>query len=117
MPVDSHPSERRRTERRPTDSQGKLSFDTDVRVLNVSQRGLEVETDERLMVGAPYSLTLRAADGEHVVGGTVVWSRLDRTVLTRAGEISPVYRSGIEAASTAIPVLERLADPRESELS
>jgi hypothetical protein len=42
------------------------------------------------------------------VRGTVVWSRLDRTEETVAGDLRPVYRTGMEAASQSIPALERL---------
>jgi hypothetical protein len=38
----------------------------------------------------------------------VKWSRLDRTVLSRRGELRPVYRSGLEASSTSIPRLVRM---------
>ena len=102
--------ERRRTERRTVDAVGSLRFAADLKVVNIGPRGIETETSERLMVGADYDVLIQV-DGENVkVHGTVVWSKLDRTVLSRAGEVRPVYRSGLEAGSASIPVLERMLD-------
>jgi hypothetical protein len=102
--------ERRRTERRTVDAAGTLRFAADLKVVNVGPRGFETETSERLMVGADYDVLIHLDDENVSVHGTVVWSRLDRTVLSRAGEVRPVYRSGLEAASSSIPLLERLVD-------
>jgi hypothetical protein len=114
-----HDIDRRRTDRRQVDADGTLSFASGLKVINLGPRGLETETSDRLMVGADYDLQIRWREQEHDVRGTVVWSRLDRTVLTRAGDITPVYRSGIEAASASIPTLERLVEqaPRRTELA
>lgn len=109
--------ERRRTDRQPLDASGRASFAADLRIVNVGPRGIEIETSARLMIGADYDLELMSR-GECVeVRGTVVWSRLDRTVQTAAGELRPVYRSGIEAASQSIPGLERLLDRTPSMLA
>ena len=102
--------ERRRTERRTVDAVGTLRFASDLKVVNIGPRGIETETSERLMVGADYDFLIHL-DGENfTIHGTVVWSKLDRTVLSRSGEVRPVYRSGIEAGSASIPILERLVD-------
>lgn len=100
--------ERRRTDRRPLDASGRASFAADLKILNVSPRGVEVETSGRLMVGADYDLEISSRGEEVPVRGTVVWCRLDRTEETAAGDLQPVYRSGLEAASQSIPGLERL---------
>jgi PilZ domain-containing protein len=102
--------ERRRTDRRLLDATGKASFAADLKIVNVGPRGIEVETRERLMIGAEYDVEIRSRGEEIEVRGTVVWSRLDRTVQTAAGDLRPVYRSGIEASSQSIPGLERLLD-------
>lgn len=105
--------ERRRTERQPLDAEGRLvEDDTSLRVVNLSARGLETESASRLMVGSQHEVVLSWQGADHHVHGTVVWSRLDRTVLTRSGDLTPVYRSGLEAASASIPVLERLVARR-----
>ena len=102
--------ERRRTDRRPLDFEGQASFAADLRVVNVGPRGIEIETSTRLMVGQDYVFQVKNRSEMHDIRGTVVWSRLDRTVHTHDGEIRPIYRAGIEAASSSIPALERLVD-------
>ena len=100
--------ERRRTDRQTLDATGRASFAANLTIVNVGPRGIEIETRERLMIGAPYDLEIRSHGEEVPVRGTVVWSRLDRTEETAAGDLRPVYRSGLEAASQSIPGLERL---------
>ena len=100
--------ERRRTERREVDAEGTLGASSELKLVNVGPRGFEAETGERLMPGADYDLRV-SWEGERIeLHGTVKWSRLDRTVLSRRGELRPVYRSGLEASSTSIPRLERM---------
>ena len=100
--------ERRRTDRLPLEASGRASFAADLKILNVGPRGIEIETSQRLMVGADYDVEVTCRGEQVDVRGTVVWCRLDRTVQTAAGDLRPVYRSGIEAASQSIPGLERL---------
>ena len=103
--------ERRRTERLETDADGTIGSG-DLKLVNVSTRGFEAETDQRLVVGASYELRVNW-EGERIdLRGTVRWSRLDRTVLSRRGELRPVYRSGLEASSPSIPDLERMLGSR-----
>jgi hypothetical protein len=102
--------ERRRTDRRPLEAEGTASFASDLRVVNVGPRGIEIETSDRLMVGADYDFQVRCKSDLLAIRGTVVWSKLDRTIHTHDGEIRPIYRAGIEAASSSIPALERLID-------
>ena len=104
--------ERRRTERREVEAEGTLGASADLKLVNVSPRGFEAETAERLIVGASYDLAL-SWEGEAIeLRGAVKWSKLDRTVLSRRGELRPVYRSGLEASSTSIPLLERMLGGR-----
>ena len=100
--------ERRRTDRLPLAASGRANFAADLKILNVGPRGVEIETSDRLMIGADYDLEITSRGEDVQVRGTVVWCRLDRTVQTAAGDLRPVYRSGIEAASQSIPGLERL---------
>jgi len=100
--------DRRRTDRRLIDATGRANFAADLKIVNVGPRGVEVETSDRLMIGADYDVEITARGEDIQVRGTVVWCRLDRTVQTAAGDLRPVYRSGIEAASQSIPGLERL---------
>jgi len=100
--------ERRRTDRQALDASGKADFAADLKIVNVGPRGLEIETHERLMIGADYDLELLSHGHAVEVRGTVVWCRLDRTAQTASGDLRPLYRSGLEAASQSIPGLERL---------
>jgi hypothetical protein len=102
--------ERRRTDRRPLELEGMASFANILKVVNVGPRGIEIETTERLMVGADYDFQVQVKNELIPLHGTVVWSRLDRTAHTHSGEIKPIYRAGIEAASTSIPALEKLLE-------
>ncbi len=100
--------ERPRTDRRLLGAGGKARFAADLRILAVGPRGIEIETSNRLRIGADYDLEIESHGDRVGVRGTVVWCRLDRTAHTGAGDLEPVYRSGIEAASQSIPGLERL---------
>jgi len=102
--------ERRRTRRRSLAASGTASFGARFEIVNVGPRGIEIETSERLMIGAAYDLELVSHGDAVAVRGTVVWSRLDRTIQTAAGDLQPVYRCGIEAASQSIPALEKLLE-------
>jgi len=109
MPMqDFSSSDRRRTDRRPLEATGRANFAANLKIVNVGPRGIEVETSDRLMIGADYDLEITSRGEDVEVRGTVVWSRLDRTEETAGGDLRPVYRSGIEAASQSIPGLERL---------
>ena len=99
--------ERRRMERLDVEAEGSLGA-AELKLVKVSPRGFEAETRERLRVGVGYELQVNW-EGEQVpLRGTVRWSRLDRTVMSRSGELRPVYRSGLEASSVSIPRLERM---------
>lgn len=102
--------ERRRTDRRSFAASGTASSGARIELVNVGPRGIEIETSERLMIGADYDLEVVSHGDAVTVRGTVVWSRLNRTAETPAGELQPVYRCGIEAASQSIPALEKLLE-------
>jgi hypothetical protein len=102
--------ERRRTDRRALTAKATASSGRRIEIVNVGPRGVEIETSERLMIGADFDLEVVSHGDAVPVRGTVVWSRLDRTAQTSAGELQPVYRCGIEAASQSIPALEKLLD-------
>jgi hypothetical protein len=102
--------ERRRTDRQSLAATATARLGTRIEIVNVGPRGIEIETSERLMVGSDCQLEV-ISHGETVpVRGTVVWSRLDRTSQSAAGELQPMYRCGIEAASQSIPALEKLLE-------
>jgi len=109
--------DRRRTDRLNLDATALADFAPDLTIVNVGPRGIEIETSERLMVGAAYDFQVQSRGDSVPLRGTVVWSRLDRTVHAHDGDILPIYRAGIEAASASIPGLERLLDRGAPQLS
>jgi hypothetical protein len=109
--------ERRRTDRQPMEATGLADFAPDLKIVNIGPRGIEIETSERLMVGAEYDFQVQSRGDSVPVRGTVVWSRLDRTVHAHDGDILPIYQAGIEAASASIPGLERLLERSAAQLS
>ena len=68
-------------------------------------------------VGAEYDFQVQSGPDTVPVRGCVVWSRLDRTMHTHDGDILPIYRAGIEAASASIPGLERVLERQGARLS
>ena len=109
--------ERRRTDRLALDAVGLAEFAPDLKIVNIGPRGIEIETSERLMVGAEYNFQVQSGPDSVPVRGCVVWSRLDRTMHTHDGDILPIYRAGIEAASASIPGLERVLERQGARLS
>lgn len=80
--------------------------------VNISESGLCLESLVELVAGAEY--VFRVSYGSHFLSlpGRVVWSRLDRTEITRKGQVE-VYRSGIEllpegCGRTWVDAVERL---------
>ncbi len=111
-------SKPRRGHRFPVDNvQGRLHFNTEARVLNVSLTGVALESGLPVRVGRSYSITLRH-DDEPVIAlsGKVAWCHLKGTRKGAAGEATPVYAAGLafddtltEKASELVRFLERAA--------
>ena len=86
MPMqDFSSSDRRRTDRRPLEATGRANFAANLKIVNVGPRGVEVETSDRLMIGADYDLEITSRGEDVQVRGTV-----DPTVLAglRSGAIA-----------------------------
>jgi|GEM_PF-6872810 len=66
-------------------------------VLDVSPRGLRIETTEPLYVGSRRTFSLTDSMGRRQkLAGYVRWSRLVRTYRKQDGETVPVYVCGVE---------------------
>ena len=65
------------------------------RAVDVSPRGLRIESPAQLAVGAGYVFRLNHGCRSLHLRGRVAWSRLDRFEATRAGN-RPVFQAGIE---------------------
>ena len=98
--------ERRRSVRRPASMvpnlKARLLAGPDVRLVDISRRGILLETDSRLMPGSPIRIKLVADDANVVMKGCVVLFSV--AVVTGEGI---VYRTGIPSMKTS-----RSATPR-----
>jgi hypothetical protein len=115
---DPSKSKARRGHRFPVENvQGKLHFNTEARVLNVSLTGVALESGLPVRVGRSYSISLRHDDEQMIVlSGRVAWCHLKGTRKGAAGEATPVYAAGLafddtltEKASQLVRFLERAA--------
>ncbi len=65
------------------------------RILNLSRRGLAIETGSALRVGARYRFTVTGGERSVEFEGRILWCRL-RATRPAGGDVEPVYRAGIE---------------------
>ncbi len=65
------------------------------RILNLSRRGLAIETGSALRVGARCRFTVTGGERTAEFHGRILWCRL-RTIRPAGGDFEPVYRAGIE---------------------
>jgi hypothetical protein len=70
------------------------------KLLNLSARGLAIETTSSLRVGARYTLRLGRPWMSFKVTGTVRWSRLARTRKGPGAEVTPIFVAGIAIESS-----------------
>lgn len=79
--------------------QGTLAYNLDAKVLNVSLTGMAIETRTMLKVGGNYHLKI-AREGEPLrVKADVRWCHLVRTERLENGEVTPLYKAGIDFRS------------------
>lgn len=76
--------------------EGSFVFSLDVRVLNLSVAGMAVETSGRLNVGRRYEFKLHDGVHEITVPGRVAWCVLGRTRRSPHGDVTPVYKAGVQ---------------------
>ena len=89
--------ERRSHKRYEVDNvEGEVTYTFEVKILNMSLEGMAIETNKMLNIDKNYSIKLYNNDKTIMIDGQVVWSRLQRTMKTEAGDIVPIYRSGIK---------------------
>jgi Tfp pilus assembly protein PilZ len=75
---------------------GSMHFASEVRVLNISDGGVAVETDKRMNIGAQYALKLYDNNEDFIIKGTVVWSSITYARHTARGETVPLYHAGMQ---------------------
>lgn len=70
------------------------------RVVNLSRGGLAMESTTGLTIGSVHGFRITSAASTLRVEGEVRWCRLCRTVRRRAGEVLPIFRTGIAFTET-----------------
>lgn len=95
------------------DVRGSVLFSYECRILNLSERGLAVQTTAALAPGRSYSLKVQHEGRQIPLAGTVAWCRLQGTERNEKGESVAVYTAGIELegglagrAAEILPLLE-----------
>jgi Tfp pilus assembly protein PilZ len=78
------------------DLHGKILYSSDLKFINISMDGAAIETTQRLIIGREYSLNLKFGENTLTIKGRVAWSRLSYSKIQRSGDISPVYKTGIQ---------------------
>jgi hypothetical protein len=86
---------------------GKLTFASQVDILNMSLGGVALLVDRRLNIGREYTLKLEVQDRAVAVQAVVVWSVLTEIRRSPTGEDIPVYSAGMKFLDVLTPrVLE-----------
>ncbi len=75
---------------------GKILYSTDLKFINISMDGAAIETTQRLIIGRVYSLNLKFGDNNVTMKGRVAWSNLSYSRIQKSGDVSPVYKTGIQ---------------------
>lgn len=108
-------SEGRKFKRYVVDSvNGKMSYVTDINILNISMDGAAIATTQRLSIDREYALKLKYDDSSLTLRGKIVWSVLSHSKTLKNGEVVPVYKAGVkfsnvltEAATDLITYIEK----------
>ena len=91
------PSDKRRQPRFVVEGvHGKMTFASQVEVLNMSLSGAALKVDRRLNIGSEYLLKLEVQNKTISVKGVVVWSALDEMRKGPRGDNVPVYSAGMK---------------------
>lgn len=91
------PKERRLRPRHGLDDvHGNLLFSRTCRVLNLSGKGVAIETAVALAPGRSYAVHVDPDGRKISLSGTVAWCRLRGTTRNEKDEIVPTYLAGIE---------------------
>lgn len=74
---------------------GRMSFASQVEILNMSVSGVAIKVDRRLNIGVEHALKLEVHDKTVTVRGVIVWSVLSEIKKGKDGEDVPVYSAGL----------------------
>lgn len=102
MDVSELQTDRQPVRREPRFSTRSLIVDAPVtgRVLNVSERGIAIESMERIKVGHEYLFRVRSVHKYLNVPGRVEWCRMTGTRTDSWGQQAAVFRAGVALADS-----------------
>jgi hypothetical protein len=89
---------------------GKMTFASEVDILNMSLSGVAIRLDRRLNIGSEYNLKLEVEDTNVSVQGTIVWAALDEVRKRPDGQESAVYSAGMRFTDVVTPRLAQLLE-------
>lgn len=90
-------SENRKSKRHEVDSiHGKMTYLSDINILNISLDGAAIATTQRLTLDREYALKLKYEGSSLKLRGTIVWSVLSNSKTLKNGEVWPVYKAGLK---------------------
>jgi len=75
---------------------GRMTFASEVEIVNMSLSGVALKLDRRLNIGSEYTLKLEVSERTLAVKGLIVWSALDDRRKNAKGEDVLVYSAGMK---------------------
>ncbi len=92
----AHKRDNRRHKRIDVDSiHGRMSYASDINILNISLDGAAIVTTQRLVIDRVYSLRMKFENCDMTLKGKIVWSVLSHSKTLENGEVVPVYKAGV----------------------
>src|SRR3974390_3774781 len=82
---------------------GRMTFASQVEILNMSLSGVAIKVDRRLNIGAEYSPKLEVQERTVSVKGVIVWSVLSEMRKGPDGEDRVVYSAGMRFSDVMTP--------------
>lgn len=74
--------------------EGNVLYPSDIKIIDMSVDGADIETKRRLELNKEYTLRLKYKDANLDLKGRVMWSILSHTE-KKTGETIPIYKAGV----------------------
>lgn len=88
--------------------QGKMTFASEVSILNMSMSGVALRTDRRLNIGHEYQFRLEAEGDALNLRGAVVWCSLESRRKDTRGDDILIYSAGLRFTNVMTEALQSL---------
>jgi Tfp pilus assembly protein PilZ len=88
--------------------QGRMTFASEVSILNMSMSGVAIRTDRRLNIGHEYQLRLEAEGDALNLRGAVVWCSLESRRKDTRGDDILIYSAGLRFTNVMTEALQSL---------